>query len=176
MLVQVLQTTTGTSGGTPTDYLYGASGPTGDGRLASTTSGSGTHAWFVADLQGSVRYTQDDSGQPSGAGTSAGTLNYDPQPLRYDPFGAIDRGADGTGRVPQTFGYRGELQDASTGLVYLRARMYNAATGQFLTRDPLEQQTGQAYAYANNDPVNNADPSGACQSRAIGTEVPALAT
>jgi len=166
-LTQVLQTTTGTSGGTPTDYLYGASGPTGDGRLASTTSGSGTHAWSVADLQGSVRYSQDDSGQPSGA-----ALAYDPRPLRYDPFGAIDRGADGTGRTPTTFGYRGEVQDASTGLVNLRARMYNPATGQFLTRDPLEQQTGQAYSYASNDPVNNSDPPGACQSASLKTEVP----
>jgi hypothetical protein len=48
------------------------------------------------------------------------------------------------------------------GLQNLRARTYNPATGQFLTRDPLEQQTGQAYLYAGGDPVNGSDPSGAC--------------
>jgi len=37
--------------------------------------------------------------------------------------------------------------------------------GQFLTRDPLEQQTGQAYAYAGGDPVNNSDPSGQAYDR-----------
>lgn len=42
----------------------------------------------------------------------------------------------------------------------LRARMYNPASGQFLQRDPLEQQTGQAYAYAGDNPQTNADPTG----------------
>jgi len=38
--------------------------------------------------------------------------------------------------------------------------VYNPASGQFLTRDPLAQQTGQPYAYAGGDPVNNSDPGG----------------
>ncbi len=159
---QVLQArVTQTSGGDlVTDYAYGVDTGGNPSRFASNPLGNGTHTWSVADLQGSPRYTQDDSGQPTGAGTPAGALNYDPQPVRYAPYGAIDRGADGNGRVPQTFGYRGELQDANTGLVNLRARTYNPATGQFLTRDPLEQQTGQAYAYAGSNPIANADPTG----------------
>jgi len=44
--------------------------------------------------------------------------------------------------------------------VYLRARYYDPTTGQFLTRDPLEAQTQQPYSYANDNPVNNTDPSG----------------
>ncbi len=144
-LSHVLQTTQQTGQGTsaPVDYLYGAA------RLASTSAlNPQAHVWYVADLQGSVRYTQDDSG---GSGQS---LNYDPVPPRYDPYGGLDRGADGDGVVAQPFAYRGELQDANTGLVDLRARMYNSASGQFLQRDPLEQQTGQAYAYANSNPAN----------------------
>ena len=31
--------------------------------------------------------------------------------------------------------------DAETGLVYLRARYYDPSTGQFLSRDPIEDQT-----------------------------------
>ena len=150
-LSQVLQTTQQTSQGTsaPVDYLYGAD------RLASTSAlNPQAHVWYVADLQGSVRYIQDDSG------SSGQSLNYDPVPPRYDPYGTIDRGADGDGIVAQPFAYRGELQDANTGLVDLRARMYNPASGQFLQRDPLEQQTGQAYAYAGDNPQTNADPSG----------------
>jgi len=159
---QVLQArvTQNSGGDLVTDYAYGVDTGGNPSRFASNPLGGGAHTWSVADLQGSPRYTQDDSGQPTGAGTPAGTLNYNPQPVRYDPYGAIDLGADGNGQVPQTFGYRGELQDANTGLVNLRARTYNPATGQFLTRDPLEQQTGQAYAYAGNNPINNSDPTG----------------
>jgi len=159
---QVLQArVTQTSGGDlVTDYAYGVDTGGNPSRFASNPLGGGAHTWYVVDPQGSPRYTQDDSGQPTNAGTPTGTLNYDPQPVRYAPYGAIDLGADGNGQVPQTFGYRGEVQDANTGLVNLRARTYNPATGQFLTRDPLEQQTGQAYAYAGGNPINNADPSG----------------
>jgi len=159
---QVLQArvTQSSGGDLVTDYAYGVDTGGNPSRFASNPLGGGAHTWSVADLQGSPRYTQDDSGQPTNAGTPSGTLNYDPQPVRYAPYGAIDLGADGNGQVPQTFGYRGELQDANTGLVNLRARTYNPATGQFLTRDPLEPQTGQAYAYANNNPVNNSDPTG----------------
>jgi hypothetical protein len=39
-------------------------------------------------------------------------------------------------------------------------RYYDPATGQFLTVDPLVGQTGQAYAYAGDDPVNETDPTG----------------
>ena len=40
------------------------------------------------------------------------------------------------------------------------ARYYDPATGQFLTRDPLVDATGQPYAYAADNPVNFADPLG----------------
>ncbi len=133
---QVLQTATGTGTPTVTDYLYGD----GAERLASLPSGGTARTWYMPDLQGSVRYTTDD-----GANASL-TVNY-------DPYGTPE------GATPPTFGYDGELQDAATGLQNLRARTYNPATGQFLTRDPLEQQTGQAYLYASGDPVNGSDPS-----------------
>jgi RHS repeat-associated protein len=39
-------------------------------------------------------------------------------------------------------------------------RYYDPATGQFLTVDPLVDETGQAYAYTGDDPVNGTDPLG----------------
>jgi len=39
-------------------------------------------------------------------------------------------------------------------------RYYNPTTGQFLNVDPLVVVTGSAYGYVDDDPVNNADPSG----------------
>jgi len=143
---EVLATTTGGSPTATSDDLYGG----GDERLAGVSNGGVTRAWYGTDLQGSVRYTTDDGGNVGDG--SAGNVGG---PAGYDPYGA----PEGTS-APAPFGYTGELQDPGTGLVNLRARTYNPAVGQFLTRDPLEQQTGQAYAYAGGDPVNNADPSG----------------
>lgn len=42
------------------------------------------------------------------------------------------------------------------------ARYYDPATAQFLTRDPLEDETGQPYSYAGDDPLDESDPSGLC--------------
>jgi uncharacterized protein RhaS with RHS repeats len=43
---------------------------------------------------------------------------------------------------------------------YLRARYYDPKTAQFITRDPLEAETGQPYLYANGNPTLYTDPSG----------------
>lgn len=140
---QILATQTG--GGAATDYLYGLD------RLASA-SGGGARTWYGTDPQGSVRYTLDDAG-------NAGA------PRNYDPFGTPESASSGL------FGYTGELQDATTGMEYLRARWYNPGAGQFLGRDPLEGTTGQAYAYASDNPVNGSDPSGLCTFREGGQTV-----
>ncbi len=48
----------------------------------------------------------------------------------------------------------GEYTDAESGLQYLRARYYDPATGQFLSRDPLEHISRTPYAYVDNNPLN----------------------
>jgi YD repeat-containing protein len=101
-LSQVLQVKVGTAAAT--NYLYGAA------RLASL-SGT-TRTWYAADGLGSVRRTLSDTGLPNA-------------PVNYDPWGTPE-----TGSVP-TFGFTGELQDASTGLVNLRARWYSTAHSTF---------------------------------------------
>jgi RHS repeat-associated protein len=62
--------------------------------------------------------------------------------------------------VENPFQFAGQYTDAKTGLQDLRARYYDPATGQFLSRDPLEDTTLHPYAYADNDPTNATDPSG----------------
>ena len=39
-------------------------------------------------------------------------------------------------------------------------RYHDPQTGQFLSVDPMVEQTLQAYVYAGDDPVNGSDPSG----------------
>jgi RHS repeat-associated protein len=50
-----------------------------------------------------------------------------------------------------------------TSLIYLRARMYDPATGQFLTVDPLVDSTHSPYAYVAGNPLNATDPTGLCK-------------
>jgi hypothetical protein len=39
-------------------------------------------------------------------------------------------------------------------------QLADPSISQFLTRDPLDAQTGQAYEYAGDNPIDNSDPSG----------------
>jgi RHS repeat-associated protein len=55
----------------------------------------------------------------------------------------------------------GLASDRRNRLTYLIHRYYDPQTGQFLTVDPLLDQTGQPYTYAADDPINADDPDGA---------------
>jgi len=79
----------------------------------------------------------------------------------FDPYGnpIIDTGFN------TSLGFTGEQQDSS-GLVHLRARMYDPFTGTFLQKDPVWGQVGGSsirwnpYTYAGANPVNYLDPGG----------------
>jgi hypothetical protein len=49
-------------------------------------------------------------------------------------------------------------------LIYLINRYYDPATGQFVSVDPMVNETNQPYAYAGDDPVNGVDPMGLCNT------------
>ena len=109
-------------------YTYGASG-----RSSAATTGV-----YIYDGRGSVSETVK-----GGKVTST---------LRYDPYGTITYGAPAQNRI---FAYNGEQYTPQTGLVYLRARNYDPATGTFTSRDTyLGDQTNPVtrnrYTYANN--------------------------
>jgi RHS repeat-associated protein len=42
----------------------------------------------------------------------------------------------------------------------LRARYYDTATAQFISRDPAVGTTRQPYAYVGDNPINSTDPAG----------------
>lgn len=61
--------------------------------------------------------------------------------------------------------YRGEYQDETTGLYYLRSRYYDSTTGRFITADGYSGSISDPvslhkYLYANANPVMNSDPTG----------------
>jgi len=107
---------------------------------------TGTIQYLVADSLGSVR----------GIVSSTGSLTAS---TAYDAWGNPETTGGLTTYTP--FGYAGSYTDP-TGLSYLINRYYDPATGQFLTVDPLVDQTGFAYAYGHDDPVLAADPNGLC--------------
>lgn len=68
------------------------------------------------------------------------------------------------GTTTSVYGFAGEQTDA-TGLVYLRARYYEAGQGRFITRDMWEGDYEQPLSlnrwnYVQANPVNLIDPSG----------------
>ncbi len=65
-----------------------------------------------------------------------------------------------TGTQTTPLGYAGQYTLAQSGLQYLRARVYDPVTGQFLTRDPLLAFTQSPYGYASDNPLNVTDPTG----------------
>jgi RHS repeat-associated protein len=65
-----------------------------------------------------------------------------------------------TGTATTPLGYDGQYTSSDTRLIYLRNRVYDPATGQFLTVDPLEAISGEPYNYAGDNPVNESDPTG----------------
>ena len=81
----------------------------------------------------------------------------------YDAWGNLT-GSSGTATTP--FQFAGAYLDSSNGLYYLRARWYDAASGQFMSLDPQVASTLEAYDYVGNDPLNGLIPTGLCNENA----------
>jgi RHS repeat-associated protein len=87
---------------------------------------------------------------------------------RFAPFGeALSPVAKNSRLTNSPWGYTGESHDIEAGLVYLRARYYEPETGRFIQQDSypyfgeIEQPLSRnLYAYSNNNPIMNTDPSG----------------
>jgi RHS repeat-associated protein len=121
-------------------YIYGPSSTP----IAQVDDTSGAIEYLHADALGTPRAITNS------AGAVTGTQSFD----AYGTQTAL------SGAASTVFGFTGNLTDAITGLLYLRARDYDPETGQFLTVDPALDSTHQPYAYSGNDPVTNTDPTG----------------
>jgi RHS repeat-associated protein len=120
-------------------YVYGPNG------LPITQISSEEEPTYLHhDQLGSTRMLTDSSGKVIGT-------------FSFSPYGTPE-GSTGTATTP--LGFAGQYTDSESGLQYLRARFYDPATAQFLTKDPLAAILRTPYGYANQSPLHYVDPSG----------------
>jgi RHS repeat-associated protein len=156
-------------GGAATSFLYGP-----DGARAKKVSALGTTRYFGAEAEekGGL-YTRYPHMDVMMQGSTISFLHRDhlatvklvtsmsgavTERLGYAAFGE----AKPTTSMPK--GFIGERPDVETGLIYLNSRYYDPERAQFASpddMDPTKVGVGtNRYAYAQNDPVNKADPNG----------------
>jgi RHS repeat-associated protein len=117
-------------------------------------SGQLSTRWVLSDALGSGLAVLDETG----------LLLHQ---TRFEPFGAVDDGEYHAAPDPSLRRYfAGHPEQAETGLHYMNARWLDPQTGVFLGVDPLvaspdDPQSYNAYAYARNNPIALADPTGA---------------
>lgn len=127
-----------------TYYVYGLG-------LIGHESPDGTYRAYHYDYRGNTIALTDQSGQVTDR-------------ISYSVFGEIRSRA---GNTPTPFLFSGiyGIMTDSNGLYYMRARYYNLTIGRFISRDSYEGKiinplSLNLYAYCNNNPVNNVDPTG----------------
>jgi RHS repeat-associated protein len=125
-------------------YVYGPGGVPIE--QVDTSTASTAVSYLLVDQSASVRLITGPTGTVTGTYT-------------YGPYGAV---TSHSGSATASLQYDGQYTDAESGLVYLQARYYNPASGQFLALDPIVNLTQTPYSYASDNPTNNADPSGQC--------------
>jgi RHS repeat-associated protein len=138
----------------------------GPGVIATRHGSSATAPWTFAfgDSRGN-RFFTDQNG-------------VFVQDVDYLPYGE----ANSTGAQPGSPQYSTQQWNGGDSLAALRvsqlgARLYDPVIGRFLSRDPLiirkTAATSNPYAFANNDPVSNSDPTGLCPMH-LGSDCPEL--
>ena len=77
-------------------------------------------------------------------------------------YGAFGESAMQTGVAKKLpFGFSSKYTDTETGLVYYGYRVYQPSSGQWLSRDPIEEKGGvNLHGMVNNDTVNMVDALG----------------
>jgi RHS repeat-associated protein len=135
-------------------FVYGSSPLVPDYLVKGTTTYR-----IIADHLGSPRLVVD---------TATGVVV---QRLDYDEFGNVT--AD-TNPGFQPFGFAGGLYDRDTKLTRFGARDYDAETGRWTSKDPIQFASGTSnlYEYVVDDPVNSVDPIGLQEILLVGRVPP----
>lgn len=111
--------------------------------IEQINTSTGTVSYLHHDQAGSTRLITGSTGTVTGK-------------CSYGAYGAPT--CEGSATTP--LGWDAQYTSSDTGLIYMRARVYDPATAQFLTRDPLTAISGEPYSYVGDNPLNRSDPTG----------------
>ena len=140
-------------------YIYGPNNLP----IEQITSG-GTVTYLHRDQQGFTRLIKSTT--PLAQCSTSTTTSKAPPGSSPAPQGKSKGSAATapTGRLPAKapLGWDAQYTSTDSGLIYLRARVYDPGTGQFLTVDPWVGLRGEPYSYSEDDPINKYDPTGRC--------------
>ncbi|MEA2640347.1 MAG: hypothetical protein QOF51_1741, partial [Chloroflexota bacterium] len=189
---QANRRTGATAGGAISSYGFDR-----DGKRVSRTSGGTTNS-YVYDTTGGLPMLLDDGQRkyvygPSGVLYEVDKASGSPYVLHTDAQGSVRVITDSLGNVVESYyndeygnplitlsasapnnvasqplQYTAEPRDSETGLIYLRARMYDPSLGRFLQRDPKgltscdKTRPGSLnmFTYAEDNPLTIGDPTG----------------
>ena len=101
----------------------------------------------INNTTGAVQYLHHD--QAGSTRLITGNTGKTEATFTYGPYGETT-GSTGTATTP--LGYDGQYTSSDTGLIYLRNRVYDPKTAQFLTVDPAVALTREPYAYGGRRP------------------------
>jgi RHS repeat-associated protein len=121
----------------------------------------GTGPLLVDDAAGRRFISTDALGSTTDLTTAAAAVA---SMRKYDAWGQYRNDTAPATSDPK-LGFTGHQYDPETGLVYARARYYDADLGRFISLDSLEGEIGDApslhrYAYVRQNPLRYTDPTG----------------
>ena len=150
-------------------YQYG---PTGEALFDQSFESYGAPAsQLEIDLRLPLGDHQNSTRVVMGHSFLGDHIVYVRQSIDYDSFGrvreVVRQNAQGPLPLPMNdldtaFAHHGSIFDSSAELYLKSERWYSPDLGRFVSEDPI-QDGANWYAFAGNDPVNYADPSGLSQ-------------
>jgi RHS repeat-associated protein len=158
-----------TAGASTVEYLWDINNDLPELALERSGAGAPLRAYVrgldtVALLEGGARfyYHHDRLGSVTALTSASGASEW---LYSYEPFGSPRTTSRPDPSAPvNPLGFTGQYQDPGSGLLNLRARQYDEASGRFLSTDPAPagptEPYTDAYDYAGQDPVNQYDLAG----------------